>query len=131
MSVYTVSLGCCTIRRHNKELCTYNIVLLLHFDNKHHLLCFIVFARLNFLLSAQTGSASCRLVFFLWHLGHAHIHLNAYGRLASRVKHQTVECGMISTKLETSPCLYRRFLWCLRLLRVLLSNGEVFGLLRL
>lgn len=26
------------------ELCTYNIVLLLHFDNKHHLPCFIAFA---------------------------------------------------------------------------------------
>lgn len=38
------SLVCCTTRVHNIELCTYNIVLLLHFDNKHHLLCFIAFA---------------------------------------------------------------------------------------
>lgn len=38
------SLDCCTARVHENELCTYSIVLLPHFDNKHHLLCFIVVA---------------------------------------------------------------------------------------
>lgn len=59
------SLVCCTIRVHNNELCTYNIVLLLHFDNKHHLLCFIRFWKVWFVLTGvqEAGSVSWRFIY--------------------------------------------------------------------
>lgn len=60
------SLVCCTTRVHNIELCTYNIVLLLHFDNKHHLLCFIAFASFVFLSVSKQDLDPVDYVVLFW-----------------------------------------------------------------